>query len=717
MKVGPTPLLQRPGSAQSIMFLCISARSIGSNLHNASDLLRVAGSVFAQNGYGSRTRRGPIYGNLICPANRRRLSFVIGNDRDFAGDFSDTSAAIAWVRGTALQSSKSASRKFQLVLIKPSHYGDDGYVIRWWRAMIPSNSLAAVFGVALDCIDRNVLGPDVDIDVEAIDEFNQRVDVGMLVQRFKRHGNFGLVALIGVQSNQYPRALDLARPLRAAGIAVMIGGFHVSGCLSMLDGNAVELDACRDLGISMFAGEIEQRLDLLLQDAATGRLQPLYNFLKDLPGIEGAPVPFLPVANIRHTLGLSSSFDAGRGCPYQCSFCTIINVQGRKSRYRSPDDVEALVRANWAQGVRKYFITDDNFARNKDWEVILDRLIRLREVDGIPLALMIQVDTLCHKLPNFIEKSRRAGVTRVFIGLENINPDNLAAAKKRQNKITEYRKMLLAWKACGIMTLAGYILGFPADTPASIRRDIEIIQRELPLDIIEFFCLTPLPGSEDHQLLWRKGLDMEPDLNKYDLEHVCADHPNMTRQQWTAIYREAWGLYYSRAHQRTLLRRTAATGGPLVSVVKLLLIFGLTVRLEDVHPLQSGLFRLRHPSERRPGLPPEPAWKFWPRLGWETARKTVAILSELAWLSVNAMKAARDPARFGYMDQALTPVRDDDEEMLDLTTKTAGARAAVAHLKRIDELTHPVGARAAVNHPFTAKPPGAVSERSAGARR
>ena len=89
----------------------------------------------------------------------------------------------------------------------------------------------------------------------------------------------------------------------------------------------------------------------------------------------------------------------------------------------------------------------------------------MREKDGIPLGLMIQVDTLCHRIENFVEKAKRAGVTRVFIGLENVNPDNLAAAKKRQNKITEYRKMLLAWKAQGIMTLAGYILGFPRTRP------------------------------------------------------------------------------------------------------------------------------------------------------------------------------------------------------------------------------------------------------------
>ena len=148
-------------------------------------------------------------------------------------------------------------RRFQLVLIKPSHYGDDGYVIRWWRALVPSNSLAAVYGIAADCAEREVLGPGVGITIEAIDETHTRVNVPTLLARFRRHGNFGLVALIGVQSNQFPRALDIARPFRQSGIPVVIGGFHISGCLSMLDGHAVDLDACRGMGIAMFAGEAE----------------------------------------------------------------------------------------------------------------------------------------------------------------------------------------------------------------------------------------------------------------------------------------------------------------------------------------------------------------------------------------------------------------------------------------------------------------------------
>ena len=64
-----------------------------------------------------------------------------------------------------MQSQGIAERRFQLILIKPSHYDDDGYVIRWWRAMIPSNSLAALYGIAGDCLERQVLGPDVDIEI------------------------------------------------------------------------------------------------------------------------------------------------------------------------------------------------------------------------------------------------------------------------------------------------------------------------------------------------------------------------------------------------------------------------------------------------------------------------------------------------------------------------------------------------------------------------
>jgi hypothetical protein len=581
------------------------------------------------------------------------------------------------------------TRRFQFVLIKPSHYDADGYVVQWVRSSIPANSLACLYALAQDAAQRNVLGPDVAIDISAFDETNTRIRTKTIIDQFKRRDGFGMVGLVGVQSNQFPRAMDIARPLRAAGIPVVIGGFHVSGCLAMLPGVQTDLQQALDLGISLFAGEGEdRRLDQVMQDAANGTLSSIYNHMDDLPALEGAPTPFLPPQVLRRTVDHYASFDAGRGCPFQCSFCTIINVQGRKSRRRSPDDVEQLIRAHYRHGIHWYFISDDNFARNKDWEIIFDRIILLRERDGIELKIVIQVDTLCHKIANFVEKAARAGVRKVFIGLENINPANLLAAKKRQNKITEYRSMMLAWKKAGVITYAGYILGFPNDTPESVREDIEIIKKELPIDILEFFCLTPLPGSEDHKVLWQKGVWMDPDMNKYDLEHVVTGHSRMSQTEWEGVYASAWKTYYTFEHMETVLRRAAVFDLGVSHLSGLLYMFGKTVEAEGVHPLQSGLIRLKFRRDRRHGMPLESPLKFYPRYAKEFVVRYGRVAIDLLRLERIRRRVLKDPQRYAYMDQALTPVTAEETGTLELFSHNAAARDEVVRTRRIAELTH-----------------------------
>jgi radical SAM superfamily enzyme YgiQ (UPF0313 family) len=577
-------------------------------------------------------------------------------------------------------------RRFCLILLKPSHYDDDGYVIQWLRSAIPSNSLAALAGIAGDCADRRVLGEDVEIEIHVQDETNTHIRPERLAGRIEEAGS-GMVMLVGVQSNQIPRSLDLARVLRQRGIQVCMGGFHMSGVISMLGGKDAALEEAQALGVSIFAGEAEGRLDQVLRDAFAGSLRPLYNFMDDLPGIEGTPVPLLARERVKRTAGAVTSFDAGRGCPYQCSFCTIINVQGRKSRRRSPDDIEQIVRANVAQGLHRFFITDDNFARNKDWEVILDRLIRLREVDRLKFSFIIQVDTLCYRLPNFIEKCRRAGVRRVFIGLENINPDNLMGAKKKQNKITEYRTMLLDWKKAGIITYAGYIIGFPNDTMDSVLHDVEVIKRELPVDLLEFFYLTPLPGSEDHQKLFRAGIPMDADLNKYDLFHIATDHPRMSRSEWERAYWTAWKNYYTPAHVETILRRAFATGASAGNTLFLITWFTGCINIEHVHPLEGGFLRLKFRRERRPTLPLEPAWKFYPRYWIETAAKQYRWASLYVRLRLIYLRIKRDPARAAYTDLALTPVEASEAETLELF-RTEAAQAFVSRERHLQEVRH-----------------------------
>jgi hypothetical protein len=309
-----------------------------------------------------------------------------------------------------------------------------------------------------------------------------------------------------------------------------------------------------------------------------------------------------------------------------------------------------------------FFFTDDNFARNKNWEAILDRLIDLRENHGFKhMKFTMQIDTLSYKIPNFVSKAVRAGCKRVLIGLESINPENLKSVKKGQNKIAEYRKMFQTWRNARVVTVAFYILGFPSDTPERIERDIKTIQQELPVDILQFSCLTPLPGSEDHKNNYLQGVWMDPDLNKYDLEHVTTAHPCMSTEEWEHIYRKAWDIYYSPEHVKILMQRAVASGhNPNRVMLHIYQLHG-TVKYEGVYPIQGGFLRRKIRTQRRPGMPQENPLIFYPRRAWETI--SVLIPLGMYYLKLRSMRKRikRNPARHSYMDKALTPVQEVEE--------------------------------------------------------
>ena len=567
---------------------------------------------------------------------------------------------------------------FHVVMIKPTHYDDDGYPIQWLRSVMPSNTLASINGLLMDCIDRQVLGPDVEFRTLTLDETNTRVHHDRLIRRIRADKARALIMLVGVQTNQFPRAVDLAQPFLNAGLPVAIGGFHVSGCKAMLKQQPPEIVAAQAMGISIYAGELEEgRFDEVLRDAFAGQLKPEYDYLNALPSLENQPIPFLDRSTVGRTSAHYTSFDLGRGCPYQCSFCTIINVQGRKSRFRTPDDLEQIIRANLAQDLHKFFVSDDDMARNKNWEPLFDRLIHLREVEKLPIKLTIQVDMLCHKIPGFIDKACRAGVERVFMGLENINPDNLLAANKRQNKITEYRDMIQQWRKHGAIIIAGYILGFPNDTRDSILRDIRIIQDELPIDLLEFVILTPLPGSADHKKQVDDGVWMDPDMNKYDICHRVTHHGVMSDAEWEQAYADAWDAFYTPEHMERICRRSAAQAKKGINLNEVA-EFVHAVRNEGVHPLESGLVRRKYRRDRRPGLPRENPVLFYPRYWAQTVRN----LARLGWAVWQADRVQKrifaDPDRHAYRDLATTPAEGDETATLALFQETSGGQAAVA---------------------------------------
>ena len=221
----------------------------------------------------------------------------------------------------------------------------------------------------------------------------------------------------------------------------------------------------------------------------------------------------------------------------------------------------------------------------------------------------------------------------------------------------EYRTMFLAWRAQRIITCAGYILAVSGDTPERIARDIRTVQQELPVDLIEFFILTPLPGSADHQALHRDGVWMDPDMNKYDLEHVTTGHAVMTSDEWQAVYRRAWDLYYSAEHIETILRRAKASGIKPVRLLNHILQFYFTFLQENVHPLQGGYFRRKLRRQRRAGLPRENPLVFFPRRVWEVVETHAKLAAFYLYLHRIRRRVERDPRP--YTDAALAPLDSD----------------------------------------------------------
>nr|VFJ45178.1 MAG: Radical SAM superfamily enzyme YgiQ, UPF0313 family [Candidatus Kentron sp. DK] len=552
--------------------------------------------------------------------------------------------------------------KFHLILIKPTHYDDDGYPIRWRHNWIASNALACLHALAMDCRDRAVLGHETEIIVHTMDEISQVVPTRRLLRQVAGDGNAALVCLVGVQSNQFPRAMDIATPFLDADLPVIVGGIHVSGCIAMLKELPDDLREAKARGIRFFAGEAEQgRFEQVVRDAHAGRLPPIYNFLDDPPEITGQPTPLLPGTVLERSGWHNMSiFDMGRGCPFVCSFCTIINVHGRKSRFRSPDDLERIILENHRMGIHQFFITDDNLARNRNWEALFDRLIALRKGHGIPLRFQIQVDVQVHRVPGFIDKAVRAGVDQVFLGLESVNPENLAGAGKKQNKVGEYRKMMLAWKRHPVVLIGAYMIGFPNDTAESIRRDIEFLKRELPLDLVYFTVVQPLPGSQDHQRLYEAGASMDTDMNRYDTTQPVMDHPKMTREELRAAYLDAWRRFYTPEHMATILRRMFALGSnKKLTTANRLHWFSYFYPHMGVHPIDGGDHPIRKRRDRRPTFPRENPLVFYPRNLLRVARNIITAHFLLYRIRSLMRRIRRDPATADYRDIAIREALDN----------------------------------------------------------
>ena len=176
---------------------------------------------------------------------------------------------------------------------------------------------------------------------------------------------------------------------------------------------------------------------------------------------------------------------------------------------------------------------------------------------------------------------------------------------------------------------------------------------------------------------------MDADLNKYDLEHVVSDHPKMTREEWQEAYRRAWRTYYNQEHVITVVRRAAASGMNVYTVMRLMAWFWASWEFYNIYPLESGLIRRRVRRDRRPGLPIESAWTFYPREAFELVAKSARLIAMYVKLNWIARAIKRDPHAKDYRDLALTTQSGGDVENLAMFEQSESARQAGAKARRI----------------------------------
>jgi hypothetical protein len=182
---------------------------------------------------------------------------------------------------------------------------------------------------------------------------------------------------------------------------------------------------------------------------------------------------------------------------------------------------------------------------------------------------------------------------------------------------------------------------------------------------------------------------MDPDMNKYDLEHATTAHPLMSKEEWERAYRLAWETYYTKEHVETVMRRATACGMKTIKVMFFIAWFQGSLRIEGIHPLQGGYLRLKYRKDRRSGFKIE-APGLWHMKYWgETVAKTAKMLALLWQLDRTRRRILKDPKRMEYTDLALTPVQEGEMDTLELFNHTEGGRAAVAKVRHQAELLHP----------------------------
>jgi hypothetical protein len=464
----------------------------------------------------------------------------------------------------------------RVVILKPSKYTADGYVERFRWGFMPNSTVPYVRSMT-----PAELG-GTPVEVHTIDEY-VHTDLEYLSLLRRQRGGRTLLALVGVQSHQFHRALDLAAYARRNGCLAVIGGPHVMTCdTSMLHGR----------GVSFALAEAELVWRAILEDAVGGELRPVY-------GAEGrwqqdleAPVVVPPGRRdlSRYVIPMLGLYPA-RGCPFTCNFCSVIKIAGRRIRSQSIAITLASLRAAKAAGVRTIMFTSDNFNKYPEAEELLSAIVDER----LGLEFFVQCDTQIARQERLVALLAQAGCFQMFVGVESFNRQTLLAARKGQNRPEMYRDIVRLCREHGMSSHFSNIIGFPQDTERDVDGHLEML-RELGPTFASFYILCPIPGTEQYDEFVAQGLVTEDNLDLFDTTCLTWRHPHFSRERLAGLLFRCYRQFFSTGHAVRNLRHLGwPRSGVLAESVGItaMSLFTRYCAWRRTHPMSGGVMRVR----------------------------------------------------------------------------------------------------------------------------